>query len=232
MQERFLISCENHMNKLGKNLPACHVIGFNIYTLLLPTSKIHKRTEQREENPHRFALAYGISIGVLQEVIWKARNESRVWLTRVSAWSTLVSSEQQFSTSALGFQSQSSPATHNVRKLQWKSPEKKIVAINWLISIAPEGNLIIVCPAALVLSRCISEGDPSPAAYHRVCFNLHPPLLLLKKGTYLKRIKDRNFPLPHHAVCFCPQKTSTCWTVASPRGETTRGPDEVSWPKD
>lgn len=71
MQERFLISCENRMNRVnqGENLPSCCDIGFNIYTLLLPTSKIHKRTEHREENPHMIALAYGISTGVLEEVV-------------------------------------------------------------------------------------------------------------------------------------------------------------------
>lgn len=71
MQERFLISYENYMNRVnwGENLPSCHIIGFNIYILLLTTSKIHERTEHREENPHTIALAYGVSIGVLQEVI-------------------------------------------------------------------------------------------------------------------------------------------------------------------
>lgn len=173
----------NRVNWGGKQ-PFCHIIGFNICTLLLTTSKIHKRTEHREENPHMVALAYGISMGLLQEVIWKASNESRAQLTCVSAWSTLVSHEQKSSAPALGFQGQSSPATHNIRKLQWKSRAKIIVVINWLISIAPKGNLIIVCPAALIPSRCISEDDPSPAEYHRIRFNLYPPLLLWKKWKY------------------------------------------------
>lgn len=163
-----------------------------------------------------FALAYGISIGVLQEVIWKASSESRAQLTFVSVWCTLVSWEEQPSVSALGFEGQSSPATHNVRKLQWKSRAKTIVVFSWLISIALKGNPIIVCPAVLIPRRCISEDDPSPAAYHTVGFNLHPPLLLLKKGTFLKRIKYRKIPLPHYAVCFAFRKTSPAGDLLPP----------------
>lgn len=149
-------------------------------------------------------MAYGISIGVLQEVIWKAKSESRAWLTHVSAWSAMISCAQHPAASALGSQGLSSPASQNVRKPQWKSRGRKIVIINRQISIAAKGNQIAVCPAALIPNKCISKAGASSTAYPRVCFDLWPPLLPLKKGTYWKRRKSRNFSLSHCKVWCCP----------------------------